>query len=186
MCRGLQKKISNLTYSRESTNQLSPTFHSGSGAEHLNDFAYEIPNIRVTPMKVWQKPHQQRACQEAPRTHGWQPIKPALNPSRTVVQFATWKAKPRTPWCSSLPTRSLSLMQQPSTGSSFCSVSKYPLEFLFLTLNLSCHSQRNYSPVEEVQAVNKHPHKWSKHGKQPTTSTPAPTLLYKSRVNKFE
>lgn len=161
---GFTKKISNLTYSRRALINLSPPSTVVQEPDTLMILC-EIPKYPEWLLWKYGKNHTNRGpAKRPPRTHGWQPIKPALNPSRTVVQFATWKAKPRTPWCSSLH------QQEPFTnaaalypGSSFCSVSKYPLR-----VPLPTSPEPQLSQSEELQPSGRSK-QWTKH---PLRSSP--------------
>lgn len=185
---GFTKENQQSDLQQKSTNQFKPTFHSGSGARHLNDFAHEIPNIQSDSYESMAKTTPTEGLPRGPQE---------LMVDNPLNQLSTLAGQ-----LSSLPLEKQNLAppdvvpctnKKPFTnaaalypGSSFCSVSKYPLEFLFPpALNLSSHSQRNYSPVGGPSSEpSTHTSSPSMGNSQP--STPAPTLLYKSRVNKFE
>lgn len=184
----LQKKTSNLNYSRRALINLSPPSMVVQKPDYLNDFTHEIPNIQTDSYESMAKTTPTGGLPRDPQE---------LMVDNPLNQLSTLAGQ-----LSSLPLENQNLAPPdvvPCTkkkpfsdaaalypGSSFCSVGKYPLEFLFLpALNLSRHSQRNYSPVggpsSEPSAHTSSP---SMGNSQP--STPTPTLLYTSRVNKFE
>ncbi|KAB0343753.1 hypothetical protein FD754_020679 [Muntiacus muntjak] len=147
MCRDLQKKISNLSYSRGALINLSPPSTVVQEPDYLNDFIHEIPNIQTD---FYEKTPQE------------------LMVDNPLNQLSTLAGQ-----LSSLPLENQNL-SPPDVSSSPTSPEPQP-----------SHSHRNYSPVggpsSEPSAHTSSP---SMGNSQP--STPAPTLLYKSRVNKFE
>ena len=168
----LQKKTSNLNYSRRALINLSPPSMVVQKPDYLNFVGFYPQNPKYPDWLLWKYGENDtnwRPAKRPPRTHGRQPFKPALNSSRTAVQFATWKPKPRVPWRSSL-RRGEALHDAAALcpGSGFCRVSKSSSELLSGQPRASAATR-----PEELQSGGraeqwaKCPHKYSKHGKQP-------------------
>lgn len=131
MCGGLQKKISNLSYSRRALINLSPPSTVVQEPDYLNDFIHEIPNIQTDFNESMAKTTPTGGLPRDPQE---------LIVDNPLNQLSTLAGQ-----LSSLPLENQNLAppdvvpctKKPFTdaaalypGSSFCRVSKYPLEFL--------------------------------------------------------